>query len=398
MNTLVLLFKFMKSQGVLAEEKSLKVLRLIWSRKYISRVEIANELGMDKSTITKIVNELKSVNIIRETTQGTSGPQGGRRPVFLEITPDFACSGGIEFNPEGIVYCLINLQGQIVFQENENCLNRPFDKDKIENIIFEACVYLQNKAKELKLNLIGIGLGFPALLNSKKSEIIYSLPLMINEPLNISSLSSKLNLPIQIENDARCCCYSEIVHGILGRSNFDVKNMLFVLTEYRAFNPILKSQKNLAVGMGIVLNSQILKGPDDSAGEFRSMLWEEGRAGQFFSGEGNLSSIISDNDEIHSIFYELAQHIAFLVNTLNLSTVCIGGMESEYISILENYIKERIKLQWSYNNERHIKVKMAAYGEQTVAHGAACMILTKMFSFSVLHDNSGEQVSILNLF
>ena len=80
----------MKSQNLFAEEKTLRILRLIWKKKHISRVDIANSLGWDKSTVTKIVNELKEIGILKESAQGISGPLGGRRPVYLEITPTFA--------------------------------------------------------------------------------------------------------------------------------------------------------------------------------------------------------------------------------------------------------------------------------------------------------------------
>ena len=388
----------MKSQNLFAEEKTLRILRLIWKKKHISRVDIANSLGWDKSTVTKIVNELKEIGILKESAQGISGPLGGRRPVYLEITPTFACVGGVEVNPEGVVYCLMNLQGQMIYYNNESPAFSSSCQEKIEDLFKRACETLKKHAEELKLQLIGIGLGLPALLNSKKGEITYSLPLMIHSPVKITNaLSSIADLPVQIENDARCCCYSEIINGMQGRSSVDVSNMIFVLTEYRAYKPLPDSKKNLAVGLGIVINSQLLKGPDDSAGEFRSMLWEEGNAGQFCAGEGNLSSVISDNEELHSVFYELAQHIAFLVNTLNLTTVCIGGISRQYISILEDYINERIKLQWSYENERKIVVKMAAFGEYAVAHGAASMFLSKMFSPSELHEPSESMVSILDI-
>lgn len=388
----------MKSQNLFAEEKTLRVLRLVWTKKHISRVEIANNLGMDKSTVTKIVNELTEIGILKETIQGTSGPLGGRRPVYLEITPTFACVGGVEVNPDGIVYCLMNLQGQMIYYNNENPTFSSSGDEKIVDLFKKACDTLKSKAKELNLQLIGIGLGLPALLNSRKGEITYSLPLMIQSPVKIQyALSSIADLPVQIENDARCCCYSEIINSMNRRSSSDVGNMIFVLTEYRAYKPVVNSKKNLAVGLGIVINSQLLKGPDDSAGEFRSILWEEGNAGQFCAGEGNLSSEISDSEELHSVFFELAQHIAFLVNTLNLTTVCIGGISREYISILEEYINERIKIQWSYENERNIVVKMAAFGEYAVAHGAAAMFLTKMFSEPVSKEPSDSMVSILDL-
>lgn len=388
----------MKSQGLLQDEKIIKILKLVWEKKLISRVEIATTLNLDKSTVTKAVNELTEAGILMETLQGTSGPLGGRRPVYLEITGNFACVGGIEINPDGIVCCLLNLQGKMLFSQVEKITPRMEGGERVEDSFARGSQILTEKANELNIKLVGIGVGLPALLSTEKGQITYSLPLMIQQPMSIVSTFSEIaGLPVLIENDARCCCFSEIISSMATSRVSDVTNMIFVLTEYRAYKAVQHSPKNLAVGLGLVLNSQILKGPDDSAGEFRSMLWEEGNKGQFCAGEGNLSSIITDNEELHSVFFELSQHIAFLVNTLNLSTVYLGGVEKSYLLILKEYIQDRIKIQWSYQNERNIEIKMASFGENAVAHGAASMYLSKLFSIQNNLQNSAKNPSILSL-
>jgi predicted transcriptional regulator len=72
------------------------VLRLIWQIKGISRIEIAQQLGIDKSTVTKNRLVLEEIGIIRGFAQGCAGPQGGRKPIQLEIVPDFGAALGIE--------------------------------------------------------------------------------------------------------------------------------------------------------------------------------------------------------------------------------------------------------------------------------------------------------------
>lgn len=358
-----------------------RILRLIWQKKHISRIEIANELGLDKSTVTKIVNEYKENGILQETSQGNSGPQGGRPPVFLEITPSYACVGGIEITPDRVVYCLLNLHGDILFEDRKSITTEEFLQMQIKGVFSKAYNVIYEKAEELGIKLVGIGLGLPGLLNSARGEIEYSLPLMIQTPFSLrEQLLEITDIPVEIENDARCCCYSEMISSV----SSDVNNMIFVLTEYRAYKPIDNTKKNLAVGFGIVIDSELLKGKDDSVGEFRSMLWEEGTNGQFVSGDGNLEDGVKDNKEMMSVFMELARHIAFLVNTLNLQTVCIGGMDPKYLRILEELVQQRIDTQWSYKNERTINVRMSTYDDLAVAHGAGSMYLTKIFRTDVM--------------
>ena len=94
-----------------------RILRIIWQHKGISRIEIAAELGIDKSTVTKITATLIDMGLICETSHGTTGPQGGRKPIFLEINGTYAGVGGIEISPERFVCCLLDLHGIVLFKQ-----------------------------------------------------------------------------------------------------------------------------------------------------------------------------------------------------------------------------------------------------------------------------------------
>lgn len=382
----------MKSINSLSDINVSRILRLIWKNKGISRVEIANELGIDKSTVTKIVSSLNEIGIINEVAEGATGPQGGRKPIFLEIFSKFSCVGGIEINPERFVCCLLDLHGAILFQHQEIISPESYEQLRIEGVFAKAYKMISYEAMKLGIPMIGVGVGLPALVDSDSGAIECSVPLMIDSRYEfIENVSKYTDIPICVENDARCCCFGEMMssHDSLA------KNMIFVLTEYRVLKPKARSKKNLSIGLGIALDGKLFKGPEGSAGEFRSMLWEEGNEGQFFSGEDSLASIITDNDEIHSMFYELAQHIAFLVNTLNLQVVYIGGIERQYAEKIENLIRERVEFQWPYGKKRVFDVRLSSFGSLSVAYGAASMYIEQLFSLPSLSSPSKKGPSIL---
>ena len=382
----------MKSINSLSDINVSRILRLIWQQKGISRVEIANSLHLDKSTVTKIVSSLDEIGIISEIAEGSTGPQGGRKPIYLEIAPKCACVGGIEINPERFVCCLLDLHGTVLFQHQELITPESFSELFVEGVFKKAYKLIAYEAIKLGVSMIGIGVGLPGLVNSAKGTVECSVSLMIDETYAfIDNVTKYTDIPISIENDARCCCYGELMN------KFDnlVKNSLFVLAEYRVLQPMSKSKKNLSIGLGIVMDGKIIKGPEGSAGEFRSMLWEDGNKGQFLSGEDSLSSIISENKEINSVFYELAQHIAFLVNTLNLQCVYIGGVEQIYVEKISQLIRERIHLQWPYTKKDNLMIRSASYGSLAVAYGAASMYIDQLFSLPSLSTSSKKGLSIL---
>lgn len=370
-----------------------RILRLIWQKRGISRVEIALALGIDKSTVTKIVSSLDEIGLISTLSQGDTGPLGGRKPIFLQINPSFACVGGVEINPGRYVCCLLNMHGTVLFQHQEAIQPGLYEKDTYYGIFFRAFEMIASEAEKLGIPLIGIGVGFPALVDSDKGLIKQSVPLMIYDVFPfVQEVSKIIDIPVIIENDARCCCCGEQLLS----ENHNIRNMLFLLTEYRVLQPKEASKKNLSVGLGIVVDGKILKGPECSAGEFRSILWNEGNNGQFFSGEDRLESI--DTDVIQTVFFELAQHVAFLVNTLNLEQVYIGGIDKKYVDKLLNLIDERIRYQWPYKVEKKCCISMASLETLSVAYGAASMFLEHMFVLPSLSSRSGTGQSVLKTF
>lgn len=382
----------MKSINSLSDINVSRILRLIWKQKGISRVEIANTLGVDKSTVTKIVASLNEIGIIHEVAQGATGPQGGRKPIFLEITPTFACVGGIEINPERFVCCLLDLHGNILFQHQEVIKPEQYKELRIEGVFQKAYKMIAYEALTMGVTMIGIGVGLPGLVNSDRGAVECSVPLMIPEHFDfVKTVSSYTDIPISVENDARCCCYGEL----LAADDDFAKHMLFVLTEYRVLKPREGSKKNLSVGMGLVINGRLYKGPECSAGEFRSLLWEEGNQGQFFSGEDSLASAMTDNDEILYLLNELAQHIAFLVNTLNLQVVYLGGLDQKYARKLESLINERVVYQWAYEPKKDFEVRFSSFHSLAVAYGAAAMFIEQLFSLPSLSTPSEKGPSIL---
>jgi len=363
-----------------------RVLRLIWQVKGISRIEIAQQLGIDKSTVTKIVSSLEEIGIIRAFAQGSAGPQGGRKPIQLEISPEFGASLGIEINTDGYVATLVDLHGEILATVQDTM---------IFTSVFDAFDAALEKAtpviESLNTSILGIGVGVPAIVNTDSGEIIQSIPLMINDKIEFCSWAKeKYNAPVYIENDARCGCLGEITirHGV------NIDNALFLLAEIRKITGSTESRKNLSVGCGFILNSQTFYGRDFSAGEFRSVLWQPGNSGQFQSNDISGDKIGSDMSVTGSVFTELARNVALIANILNLNYVFLGGLPEDLTEKLAQVINEEIILKWPYSLPKHCEVVAASLGKKAVAYGAAGHCLQRFFSLPNIYQPSGNGPSI----
>lgn len=366
----------MKSTNSFSDFTRSRIAGLIWQQKTISRVEIASILGIDKSTVTKNVAILKSTGIIRELSEGKTGPQGGRKPIYLEINTSYACVGGIEINSERFVCTVVDLQGKMLFQHQKIISPEIFSYLGCKGVFEEAQSMIVSQAKNLDIPLIGIGVGIPGIINSDEGIIIESESILIHNEYNfLEDIQDIATVPILADNDARCCCYGE---QTIKRSK-TLKDMVFLLIEYRLTEPELSAQKNLAIGIGLFLNGKIFKGTDYLAGEFRSILWTKGLKGQFHARVDIQDNAIPNTMSMHAAYKELAQHIAFLVNILNLQAVYIGGSEHQSLQNIQSQILEQIDHLRPYDFPQTCAVYTASVGSLSVAYGAATMCLDSLF-------------------
>lgn len=363
-----------------------RVLRLIWQMKGISRIEIAQQLGIDKSTVTKIVTALEEIGIIHAFAQGSAGPQGGRKPIHLEVTPDFGIAIGIEISTDGFFSTIVNLNGEIL-----ESIDHKMPVTSIFDTFDLALAALAPLIEAINRPVLGIGVGVPAIVNTDEGTIIQSIPLIIPAPINFTSWAqTKYGTPVYIENDARCGCLGEITL----RHAMELENALFLLAEIRKITGSTESKKNLSIGCGFILNGQTHYGTDFSAGEFRSILWEQGNLGQFQSNDVSADLIGSDERITETMFGELARHVAFLTNILNLSYVFVGGLTDDLTNELREEIKAEIDKKWPYDQKQDCKVIPASLGTQAVAYGAAGHCLQRFFSLPNIYQPSGNGPSI----
>lgn len=382
----------MRVLNSLSEINISRILRLIWLEKKISRVDIASRLGMDKSTVTKITSELSAKGIISEAEAGESGPQGGRKPVFLELNSSYAAVGGIEINPQEFFCSLLNVNGESIFSYSERIDPDEYSKLGLMGFFEKAFDIISKQAKSLKYKLLGIGVGLPALIDVEQGRIVQSIPLMIYEPVDFLKLAEEITkLPVFFDNDARCCCYTE---KMILRNTTSEKNMMYVLVQHRPQQPVKNSPQNISVGFGFVLNGKIYHGANSTAGEFRSMLWKPSSQNQFVNGTNTVEKL--SEKAVTDIFKELAQNVAFLVNTLNLDVVYVGGINKESCDSLVKYIREDVDYLWPYDGNKTSKVTSGSMSDKVVSEGAGILVLDKIFCVPELSDSTGMETKFYN--
>lgn len=95
----------------------LRMLRLV-RRGAIARSEIAVETGLTRAAISLIVSELIGDGLLLEA--GCRGSAGGRRPVLLELNPEYAYALGLTISRTGAEVGVVDFRGQLLLQTSLN--------------------------------------------------------------------------------------------------------------------------------------------------------------------------------------------------------------------------------------------------------------------------------------
>lgn len=355
------------------DPSTLLVLRCIWLNPLISRSDISRIVSLDQSTISRIVANLLETGIVQVSNEGQSGPQGGRRPVYLKINPKFGCVVGIELSSESYNLVGINLVGEILFS---TLAKHSVGDSGIMGLYQTALAHARKLVADINLPLLGVGLGLPGIIDSRNGVILQSFPLEISKPLDfIAALPT--DVPVRIEHDARCCCWAELIFH-QGRCSPD---FLCVLGEFRRNRIVNQEFQGIALGLGMVLNNHVHTGQNNSAGEFRSVFYDGASKNHLFG--------IPDHDLVHlesstviqdQFARELGRNLALIVNVLNVSQLFICGSIERLGARLLAAIEREVHQNWTYSHQGEFHVAYTALGENAVAYGAAAMFFELIFA------------------
>lgn len=365
---------------------SSRVLRDIWIHKETSRVQIARNLNLDKSTVSSIVSELIRIGIVHETDEGAAGPQGGRKPVGLILNRAYGCVVGIEIRPESYNAVAVDLEGSVIYSKFELL---PVSAANLREALVDVADRVRAELKRTGVPVLGLGVGCAGVVDPQRGVIRYSIPLQVIEPFDFSAAVARgYDLPAFVENDANACAWGELAFHRSKR----LRDFLFVLVEFRDVRERGRIHERTGVGMGVVIGGRVHYGRDFSAGEFRSVFRTPGNKGQFSLTEDEAFRLEEDPAVLSRFFRELSRNIAMLVNTFNLDHVFLGGDIERYESEIRPVLAEEIQFNWPYPGGVRCDISFSSLGDKAVAYGAAGMVLHRLFADHDIAQSIGSVV------
>ncbi|WP_249414092.1 ROK family transcriptional regulator [Alteribacter keqinensis] len=224
------------------------VLNLIRVRGPISRADIAKITKLTPPTVSTIVAELLTEDIIYEK-QGTGKATGGRKPFMLSLSDSSYYVVGVYAAAEVVHTVLSNLKGDIV-SEKKSPVPDPATKDQFLRLLDAEIKNQLEQNNITKQSVLGIGVAMHGLVDPDKGIALFSPHLNLENIPVKEYLEERIKVPVLIENDVRALSLAESWYG-----------------EGQEVSDFICLSVGLGVGSGIFINNDIYKGPYNTSGE-----------------------------------------------------------------------------------------------------------------------------------
>jgi len=336
----------------------------------ITKQEIIHQLQLSLPTVTQNIKSLISEGLIME--DGFVGHTGGRRAKTYSIVRNARTAVGLDITRNHITAVAVDLTGGVIAQHRER-----YKFERSDSYYKHLGVIIKNlveKASLAEKQILGVGIGLPALVTEDNQTIFYGEILKFTGA-TCKEFSKYIQYTTALCNDANAAGFAE----------FWIRR-----TPGSAFYLMLSNN----IGGAVVINNQIFGGSHFHSGEIGHLtLYPQGKpcycgqkgcvdaylAATVLSSlcDGNLADFFQlleqRNQKAVKLWDSYLDSLALTVNNLQAvfdSKVILGGYVGEYMEKYIDDLKRRaVKLNSFEKDADYLDV--CRYKTHSIAAGAA---------------------------
>jgi len=377
------------NQSFLKELNIISSLRAIRSKGLISRAELADTLGLNRSTITAIVNTLTEEELVLEVGIGSS--MGGRPPKLLQFNAGAAYAICLDWSSDTIKMFITDLKGEIFFSRS-----LPYSPERnTREQIAEAIDILETGLSALpqkRHQLLGIAIGVPGIVDR---NTVNSYDLGLEQFPLAECFSAVFDCPVIVETSANVGLTAERYFGC----GFGEDNICYI-------------RLNKGISAGILYQDRIYRGSEGFVGNVGHFVidyhgkkcvcgnrgcWQNYASEQALlescarlAGSKELTvpeliGLVRDNNPdaaraVREFSEYLGTGIGNLVNTVNPGLIVIDSALAEIGEAINRTLFAAVDRTALPYAGRNIKILFSTLGEKAIVYGATALILEHVFS------------------
>jgi glucokinase-like ROK family protein len=368
----------------------------------ISRAGLAQATGLNKTTVSSLVDELLQRQFVREIGFTSAGK--GHPAIMLNLNPAAGFIVGCEIGVDFILVVCTNFAPEIIWRHEEHT-----DPSMGQQAILDRVRALLNEAIKMGYQdygvLLGIGVGVAALIDQSTGTMLFAPNLRWMDPFPIRAMlqESFPQAPLIVDNEANIAALGEHYFGAA-----------------QDHDEVLYISAGVGLGGGIVHDGRVFSGVAGVGAEFGHMTmdpdgelcscgnfgcwetqvsqralfrhirksFEQGETGMLFqlvNSDGNQLTVLMIVDAaragdavalaaLEKVGKDLGIGVASLVNALNPELVVCGGILSlagEFLMPAATKEIQQRALRW---NREATEVVLAKHGFDAAAMGGVAAV------------------------
>lgn len=378
-------------------------LTLIRTHQPVSRADLARLMETNRANITFLVNELLDEELVREGAQGSQKVRG-RKPTFLYLNSQNSCAVAVDVRASRTFIMITDSIGKQIGEVVS--FQTALEPEKFVESLGQQVREALNKFAP-KATVDGMGFVIPGMVDHN-SGIVLHAPALKWRNVNLRAPLCREfgEIEIHLENSGKACALSQIwtMHG-----------------DSSPLNDIVFVSVSDGVGVGVVINGEIVRGKHNTAGEFghvplsidgpRCSCGANGCWEAYISNPATLSRYfgrsvtnrqpqafdvanftIEDlivkargNDSkaltaLHSTARYLGLGLASIVNAVDPLRIFIGGEITEAWDIIEPHVRDAIKERALTGQLGEVQIQIVPAMEYPRLRGAVALVTAPAFA------------------
>jgi glucokinase-like ROK family protein len=355
-----------------------------------SRAELARRTGLSRTTVASVVADLeRSGVLVEQIDDAGASPRGGRPPRLLSFSRAAGVAIGIDFGKRHLRVAASDLSHAILSETERPMLT----EEPAESGLAAAVELVEEVLREAgvsRAEVVGVGLGLPGPIDRRSGRVGSSsiLPGWIGVRA-AEELGSRLDLPVEVDNDANLGALAELHWGAAeGHTN---AAYLKVAT---------------GIGAGLIIDGRLFHGSGGMAGEIgHTIVDEEGpvcrcgkrgcletlagtsalvellrpRLGRSIRTAELLELAASGDSASRRVIADAGRHIggavATLCDLLNPELIVVGGELSRAGDLLIDPLREQVHRNAIPATARDVEIVASRLGPRAELLGALALVL-----------------------
>ena len=393
----------MATRGTSREINRQIALTLIRTHQPVSRADLARLMETNRANVTLLINQLLQEGLVREGAQASQKVRG-RKPTFLYINSQKSSAVAVDVRASRTYVMVTDSIGKQVGE----IVSFPTKFDP-----YEFIKDLGLQVRKALLDTVGatvcdgIGIVIPGMLDRKTGFVLHAPTLRWRNVNLLEPLSKEFEgTDIHLENSGKACALSQIWS---------------TRSDGLGLNDIVYVSVSDGVGVGVVMNGELVRGKHNTAGEFGHVplsidgpvcscgsngCWEAyisnpATLSRYFGreitarqpqsvdvAEFTIEDLITrarSNDSkaltaLHSTARYLGLGLASIVNSVDPSQIYIGGELTEAWDLIEAEVRAAIKERVLTIDLGEVPIRIVPAVEHPRLRGAVALVTARAFA------------------